>query len=157
MTTTSIASWQWAWREGVAPHLSTAGLAALQDALEHDDAALIQGQNVQPPPLQIHEGDPVSAACAIGLAAWKGDYQGSASVAEVDSRVSEICARADHRLGEPAGVRFFLTQYDSWSRAEMRRNLLTEVGLALAERAAKPAKKMASSIDQEIDARQKIS
>jgi hypothetical protein len=157
MTTTSVAPWQWAWREGVAPQLSTAGLAALQDALEQDDSALIQGQNLQPPPLQIHEGDHVTAACAIGFAAWKGDYEGSASVAEVDSRFAEICSCADQRLGEPAGVRFFLTQYDSWSREEMRGNLLAEVGLALAERVAKPAKKMAPSVDQDIHARKKIS
>ncbi len=155
--TISSTLWQWAWREGVAPQLSTAGLSALQDALEHDDSALIQGQNVQPPPLQIHEGDQVTAACAIGFAAWKGDYQGAASVAEVDVRFAEICRHADQRLAEPAGVRFFLTQYDSWSREELRRNLLAEVGLALTERTAKPAKKMASSIDQEIHVGRKIS
>ena len=48
---------KWVWREGVVPQLSTAGLEALQNALESDDPTLIQGQNLLPPPLQRHEFD----------------------------------------------------------------------------------------------------
>jgi hypothetical protein len=111
-----------------------AGLEALQKALECDDPDLIQGQNVLPPPLQSNEFDQVTAACAICFTTWKGDCQGSASVGEVDIRFAEICSHTGLLLREAGAVRYFLTQYDSWTREEMRGNLLAEVRLALAGR-----------------------
>jgi len=163
MSTAAATPWQWAWREGVAPQLSTAGLKALQKALECDDPALIQGQNLLPPPLQSHESDLVIAACAICFTAWKGDYQGCAPVAKVDLRFAEVCHEAGQLLREPGAVHFFLIQYDSWTREEMRRSLLQEVGLALAGRQhelalpeeAKPPKKLAPSKGKETRARKK--
>ena len=134
MSASAVIPWQRAWREGVAPQLGTAGLKALQKALESDDPALIQGQNVLPPPLQGHEFDQVTAACAIGFAAWKGDRDVCAPVGEIDVRFADICLEADQMLGEPGAVHHFLLQYDSWTREEMRRNLLPEVGAALAGR-----------------------
>jgi hypothetical protein len=168
MSATAALPWQRVWREGVAPQLSTAGLQALQKALEQDDPALIQGQNLFPPPLQSYASDQVVAACAICFSAWKGDYQGCAPVAEVDLRFDEVCYQASQLLGEPAAVGQFLTEYDSWSREEMRRNLLPEVRLALAgrlESAArepsmealpiKPPKKMSPSIDHQLQVQDK--
>jgi hypothetical protein len=169
VSATAVTPWQRAWRDGIVPQLSTAGLEALQKALECDDPALIQGQSLLPPPLQSHESDPVIAACAIGLAAWKADCQEGAPVGEVDIRFAEICSNASQRLGEPGAVHFFLAQYDSWTREEMRRNLLSEVRLALAGRQhesgppgwnthqkeptdTKPPKRMAPSTTQERQA-----
>src|SRR5215471_1610311 len=116
MSASAPTPWQWAWREGIAPQLGTAGLEALHKALECDDSALIQGQNVMPPPLQRHESDHVVAACAISFAAWKGDCQGCAPVSDVHIRFAQICYKADQVLGEPAATGFFLTEYDSWTR-----------------------------------------
>jgi hypothetical protein len=152
MSAAAVTPWQWAWREGVAPQLSTAGLKALQNALESDDPTLIQGQNLLPPPLKSHESENVVAACAICFAAWKGDYREAASVAEIDARFAEICFRAGELLNQPDGVGSFLTQYDSWTREEMRQNLLPEVRLALSVRQQpvpiKPPKRLASSTDK---------
>jgi hypothetical protein len=174
MSASAVIPWQWAWREGVAPQLSTAGLEALQKALESDDPALIQGQNLLPPPLQGRESDQVIAACAIGFAAWKGDCPACAPLGEIGCRFAKVCYEADQRLREPGAVHYFLIQYDSWTREEMRRNLLLEVGVALAGRerepgpledstraqqkmpaAIRPPKKMAPSSDKQPWARKR--
>jgi hypothetical protein len=111
-----------------------AGLEALRKALEDDDPALIQGQNVLPPPLHIYKSDEVTAACAICFTAWKGDCGGRACVADLDIGFAEVCYQAGQLLREPGAVRFFLIQYDSWTREEMRQNLLTEVERTLVGR-----------------------
>jgi hypothetical protein len=63
---------------------------------------------------------------------WQGD--GLETVAEVEEAFARACFEMDTRLGEPAGCRFLLNQYDEWPRAEMIANLLPEVERALALR-----------------------
>ena len=47
---------------------------------------------------------------------------------------ARMCFEVDQRLGEPAGCRWFLNWFDETPRDEMRRELLAEVNVALAER-----------------------
>ncbi len=131
-TTSYIRAWQRAWRQGIAPQLSTAALRALRRALVTDDRRLIQGGSISPLPLQSVREKSVQGGCAICYAAWQGD--GLATVAEVEEYFAHVCVESDRRLGEPAAVRYFLNPFDDWSREEMRRNLLPEVELALAAR-----------------------
>jgi hypothetical protein len=133
-----LEAWQKVWRDGIAPELSTAALAALERGLTADDVALIQGATTDPPPLQVCQDWAPCAACALAYAGWKGD--GLATVAQVEEYFARLCARADEALGEPAGVRWFLNWYDEQPRNLMRVQLLVEVQRSLAERqAARPA------------------
>jgi hypothetical protein len=125
-------SWRKAWREGFVPQLSTAGLEALRQALATDDARLIQGATTSPPPLQCVQDWPVEACCVLGFCGWQGE--GLQTVAEVEEDFARLCFEADQALGEPAACRYFLNWYDDTPRAEMRRELLSEVEQALAER-----------------------
>src|SRR5438309_341588 len=125
-------SWRKVWRDGVAPVLSTAGLQELRKALVRDDARLTQGATTTPPPLQCVLDWPVEGACALGYCAWQGD--GLESVGEVEEFFARACFEADQRLGEPAACRWFLNWYDDTPREQMRRELLAEVNLTLAER-----------------------
>jgi hypothetical protein len=77
---------------------------------------------------------PVEAACAIGYCGWQGD--GLETVGEVEEFFCRLCFEADQRLGEPAAVRFFINWTDESPRDEVRRELLGEVNLALADRVA---------------------
>jgi hypothetical protein len=128
-----LAAWQHAWRQGIAPSLSTGSLRVLRDALEQDDPRLVQGRTTTPPPLEAIEAWPCEQACALGFACWLG--LGLVTVAQVEEAFALACAKADERLGEPAGVRWFLNWYDDAPRAQMRRELLAEVNVTLAERA----------------------
>ncbi len=130
-------SWQLVWRQGFVPFLSTPGLVALKRALERDDPALLQGRTTDPPPLPIHDGWPVEAACALALCGWRGDSL--ATVAEVETYFAEACWRADQVLGEPAACRYFLNWFDDTPRAAMRERLLAEVNRALVHRSQGPA------------------
>jgi hypothetical protein len=121
-----------AWRDGIAPTLSTAGLKALQKAVDEDDSRLIQGVTTSPPPLQCVQDWPVESACAVAFAGWQGD--GLNTVGEVEDFFARVCHIADTRLGEPAAVRHFLNVYDSLDRDMMRKVLLVEVELELAKR-----------------------
>jgi len=125
-------AWQIVWRRGIAPSLSTAALTALRDGLESDDRALIQGGTTNPPPLECLKDCPVTAACPLSYAGWKGD--GLATVGEVEEYFARLCARADEALGEPAAIRHFLNHVDDVERATMRAELLAEVALALGAR-----------------------
>ena len=125
-------SWRMVWRSGLAPVLSTAGLTTLRDALESDDHRLVQGATTTPPPLMCVQDWPVEAACALGFCGWQGD--GLETVGEVEEFFTKCCFEADTRLGEPAACRWFLNWFDDTARDEMRRELLAEVELALAER-----------------------
>jgi hypothetical protein len=127
-------SWRNVWRNGIVPLLSTRGLRALRDALARDDARLIQGATSTPPPMQCVLDWPVEAACAIGYCGWQGD--GLETVGEVEEFFCRLCFEADQRLGEPAAVRFFINWTDESPRDEVRRELLGEVNLALADRVA---------------------
>lgn len=126
-------SWRKVWRDGLAPHLSTAGLRALETALETDDVRLIQGETTSPPPLQCVQDWPVESACVLGFCGWQGD--GLQTVGEIEETFSELCFQADQVLGEPAACRWFLNWYDEVSRDDMRRELLDEVRLVLQARA----------------------
>jgi hypothetical protein len=131
-------TWKVAWRNGVAPCLSTEGLLALRDALRTDDRRLIQNATTFPPPLEAAKDWPVAAACAVALACWHGS--GLTTVGEVETAFALACQGASERLGEPGAVRWFLNAYDEMSRDQMRRELLTEVCRTLAERGiAEPA------------------
>jgi hypothetical protein len=125
-------SWRKVWREGFAPVLSTAGLQALRKALASDDGRLTQGATTTPPPLMCVQEWPVEGACALGYCGWQGD--GLETVGEVEEFFARSCFEADQRLGEPAACRWFLNWFDDTPRDEMRRELLAEVNLVLAER-----------------------
>lgn len=125
-------SWRLVWRDGFAPVLSTVGLEALRDALERDDPRVTQGSTTTPPPLMCVAEWPVEAACPIGYAGWQGD--GLGTVGEVEGHFARCCFEADQRLGEPAACRWFNNWWDDAPRPEARRELLAEVGLALAGR-----------------------
>ncbi|MCZ2343031.1 MAG: hypothetical protein LC104_14760 [Bacteroidales bacterium] len=125
-------SWRIVWRDGFVPVLTTNGLRALRDALRGDDHRLTQGSTTTPPPLMCVQDWPVEGACALGICAWLGD--GLSTVGEVEEHFARCCFEADDRLGEPAACRWFLNWFDDAPRAEMRRELLAEVELALAVR-----------------------
>lgn len=125
-------SWRIVWRDGFVPVLSTAGLTALRDALRGDDPRLVQGATTTPPPLMCVQDWPVEAADALGYCGWQGE--GLETVGQVEEYFARCCFEADQRLGEPAACRWFLNWYDDTPRDEVRRELLAEVELALAER-----------------------
>jgi len=127
-------SWRKVWREGLAPHVSTAGLEALRRALVEDDGRLVQGTTTTPPPLQALQDWPVEAACVLGYCGWQGD--GLETVAEVEEFFARLCFEADQTLGEPAASRWFLNWFDDTPREEMRPLLLAEVNHTLAQRLA---------------------
>src|SRR6185295_15223849 len=64
---TSIEPWRRVWREAVAPLVSTEGLEALRHALASDDARLLQGATISPPPMLCVQEFPVEAACPLGF------------------------------------------------------------------------------------------
>ena len=125
-------AWRKVWREGLEPLLSTKGLQALKRGLLRDDGRLTQGTTTTPPPMQCVLDWPVEGACVVGYCAWQGD--GLETVGEVEEFFAKCCFEADQRLGEPAACRWFLNWFDDTPRDEMRRDLLAEVELALAER-----------------------
>lgn len=125
-------SWRHTFRAGIVPFLSTPGLRALEQALITDDPRLLQGKTTEPPPLQCVQDWPVEAACFVGYAAWQGD--GLKTVGEVEEAFAKCLFDADQRLGEPAGVRWFLNPFDDWPREQMLASLLPEVQRALSLR-----------------------
>ena len=125
-------TWRQVWREGVAPQLSTAGLEALQKALQGDDERLLQGATTSPPPLQCVRDWAVEGACVIGYCGWQGD--GLETVSQVEEFFAQVCFEVDKTLGEPAACRWFLNWFDDAPRAEVRGLLLAEVNRSLAQR-----------------------
>jgi hypothetical protein len=130
-------SWRKVWREGLVPQLSTAALEALRRALICDDPRLLQRATTSPPPLQCVQDWPVEAACGLGYCGWQGE--GLVTVAEVEEFFARSCFEADKRLGEPAGVRWFLNWFDETPREAMRCQLLAEVNRTLAQRLSEEA------------------
>ena len=125
-------SWRQVFRGGFAPVLSTAGLIALREAIRTDDPRLVQGSTTVSRFVDSVADWPCEAACALGLCGWQGD--GLDTVGEVEEHFAKCCFEADQRLGEPAACRWFLNWFDDTPRDVMRRELLAEVELALADR-----------------------
>jgi hypothetical protein len=130
-------SWRIVWRDGFVPGLSTENLQALEKGLEADDSRILQGATTTPPPLMCVRDWEVEAACPLGYCGVleNGGF-GEATVGETEEFFARACFDADQRLGEPAACRWFLNAWDDTPRDEMRRELLAEVRLALAARAA---------------------
>jgi len=133
-TTTNLASWQGAWREGIVPQLTTVGLRNLKAALERNDPQMVTGATSVPPPLQSILGCPVQACCPFCFALLDGLEPYQITVGQLEERFALACSRADELLGEPAGIRHFLNQIDEWTRQDLIWNLLPEVHRALAQR-----------------------
>jgi hypothetical protein len=125
--------------------LSTRSLEVLREALIRDDARLLQGATTTPPPLQCTQDWPVEAACVLGYCGWVGENL--ETVAEVEEFFARMCFETDQRLGEPAGVRWFLNWFDDTPRDEMRRALLAEVQRDLLRRLTESSDDAAASTD----------
>ena len=139
-------TWRKVWREGLAPHLSTAGLEALRRALIQNDSRLLQGATTSPPPLQSLQDWPVEGACVLGYCGWQGD--GLETVGEVEEYFARLCFEADQALGEPAACRWFLNWFDDTPREEVRALLLGEVNSTLAQRLAEDKDGASASRDE---------
>src|SRR5438132_4779390 len=126
-------SWRKVWREGIAPQLSTGGLQALARALLDNDERLMQGSTTAPPPLQCMQECAVEGACGVGYCGWQGE--GLDTVGQVEEFFARICYETDRHFGEPTACRCFLNWFDDTPREEMRRLLLAEAQLTLAQRA----------------------
>jgi hypothetical protein len=126
-------TWRKVWREGFVPLLSTVGLQALRRALIEDDNGLLQGITASPP-TGFARNWPVDGTCAVGYCAWHGE--GLETVGEIEQHFAQSCREADERLGEPGACRYFLNWFDDSPRDDMRRALLEEVELDLADRFA---------------------
>jgi hypothetical protein len=84
--------------------------------------------------LQCMAGQPVKAACPLGLAGWLGE--GLVTVGAVEEWFARLCFEADQRLGEPGACRYLFNWIDDTPREEMRQALLVEVEAELARRGA---------------------
>ena len=132
-TTQTSSAWQHAFRVGIAPHLGTAGLMALRDALERDDPRLIQGKTLEPA-IEDRGGDwAPEGACAVAFACWH-DLEGEPTAEEVEQRFAEVVTAANEEMGEPLGCSWFVSWFDEVPRSEMRQELLAEVEAVLTER-----------------------
>jgi hypothetical protein len=153
-------SWKEAWRFGIGPALSVAGLEALRNALAEDDRRLMQGQFVYPPvrPMRrrtngafsFSRGRQVTGGCAVILAGWLGD--GITDARELHDYFETVCLSADLALADGHGMRLeqgktgpsfhFIEWFDNTPRARMRVELLPEVEreLRLRTRRANPRK-----------------
>ncbi len=129
-------AWRAVWRTGITPFISTAGLLALKKGLQEDDPNLIQGATTTPPPLLVVLKWPVEAADFAGYAFWQGDKQGEATVGECEGEFARVMYECDQVMGEPAACRHVINWFDDTPRDDMRRELLSEVELALSQRVA---------------------
>ena len=127
-------AWQLAWRDGIAPQLSTAGLKALERALADDDPRLIQGCTVAPLAAVCGPWAPAQGCCPIGFSFWQGD--GVATVGDVAASVNHVIADCT-RISNVSAV-WFLNFVDSLDRVTMRHALLDEVRFVLRERRCMP-------------------
>jgi hypothetical protein len=132
MANAASTAWRRVWRLGIAPKLYTGGLLALRRALVTSDPELVQGVITEPAPFG-HLGDfPVTAACAVAYAGWKGEKL--ETVAEVEEFFARVCSYADQTLGEPAAIRYFIDWFDETPADRMRLALLAEVTAELRRR-----------------------
>lgn len=136
-----LEGWRRSWRNAVCPQLSTAALESLRDALEADDAALIQAETVAPDPerpadIEWHDA-PVWAACAIGFCAWRA--YGCLTVGAVERFFSDLLEEADRKADEAHAADPFVGWFDAQPREVVFRELLAEVELTLESRRARLA------------------
>lgn len=124
--------WRDVWRNGIAPHLSTAALEAMLRGIERDDPLLIQGSTTYPPLLEALKDRDVEACCPIGFAGWQGE--GLKTLGEIEVYFQKTCDAADATFHEPASCRFFLNWVDDTPREKMRLELAIELRYALSKR-----------------------
>lgn len=153
MSDQPMESWRKVWRDAVVPLLTRADLEVLRNALETDDPRLVQGATTVPPPMQCVSDWPCEAACPlgyVGASRFGGLFDPKrceqrlkehdvrdidcATVAQAEEFFAVSCYEIDKALGEPAGCRHLLNFFDETPRDEMRRELLSEVLLALKDR-----------------------
>ena len=116
------------------PSSTTRGLEGLQKALEENQTSLLTGATTFPPPLQCTANEPVEKCCPLCYALLDGKRPEAVSVGPLETRFAEACWNADERTGIPGGIRYFLNWIDTTSWGDVRKELLAEVKLALAER-----------------------
>ncbi len=123
--------WKRSWRSGLAPLLTPAGLMALKAALETDDPRLVQGATTEPMPIALFADEAVAGACAVGFCLWQGG--GLVRVGALHTAFRRLCASADDLLDESLGTVAFLNWFDETPRDEMRRELLAEIDMLVAQ------------------------
>ena len=126
-----LESWRKVWRDGVAPLLSVDALEALREGLERDDIHLTQGVTTRPLVDNGNGEEQCQGACVLGYCGWQGE--GLDTIGRVEEFFARMCFEIDKSLGEPAGCRWFLNWWDESPRDEVRRELLAEVHLSLAD------------------------
>ena len=123
--------WKRAWRSGIAPLLTHDGLMALKAALETDDPRLVQGTTTEPLPIALFSDEAVAGACAVGFCLWQSG--GADRVGALHAAFRRLCASADDLLDEALGTIAFLNWFDETPRDDMRRELLAEIDMLVAE------------------------
>jgi hypothetical protein len=121
--------WRRVWREGFAPNLPIKGLRSLRNALVADNPALIQGSTCYPPCLQELASMNVEACCPITYCGYGAGI--APTVGKADVFFQEMCDLCDQHFAHPSQCGQFLSWVDDVPRDEMRRELLSEVELAI--------------------------
>lgn len=131
-------NWPEAWRVGIAPGLTDAGLEDLRRALLAEKGPLMQGRTLYHSRENEEYGPhcPWDGGCAVALAVQAG---GRLTIGEVEERFAQVRREADDRL-EKAGSRSAFTSFTDWFDAydfdaEVRPALLAAVEEELARRA----------------------
>lgn len=126
--------WEYAFRVGVAPSLSTPGLQALARGLKSNDPRILQAA-VTAPRLGysgVNAHRPVEGADVVAYAAWQGD--GLTTIGACDAYSAHVFADADTRLGYPGASGDFWQWFDDTPRDEVLPDLLRVVTAILVER-----------------------
>lgn len=118
-------SWRKAWREGIAPQLSIAGLERLRQHLEEGGRLLLQGATTHPPAYTANLDLPVECCCPIGTALLTN----GATVRDIINQFSDVCDSASWRLGEQSACRYFLNWWDENNKQLVVTELLAEINL----------------------------
>lgn len=126
--------WRVVFQDGIAPQLSDAELLALRRGLRLRDPKICQGHTTQPSSRDDWlDNSPVSAACAIGYAAWKGG--GLVTVSQVQARFQKIVGGCDEVYGKADyTIQAFCKFFDYENRDLVMRELLVEVEAAIVAR-----------------------
>ena len=129
------AKWQTVWRKGIAPQLDRHGIEELRIALIIDDSRLIQGTTTCPNIMDHNPGRACEAGCGIAFPIWQADTE--QDIHDISEKFSLVCDKCDADLlnatGDEVACRFFINWFDDTPRQIMRKLLLDEVELWLAE------------------------